>query len=192
MARRRVPKGQPKINGIGEPIPEPQRNDAQPVLGTEDPVADLDDSYSEAGIESVEPAELGTSSGTDTGDSGTRTRRKYRKRRAKAQSEISGDLVPILLSVHLMGATLINTPELVINQQEAEQLSSAITRVNELYGGIVLPEKTLAWMNLAIALGTVYGPRVVAIQRRKKLPKIKQVETQTEVILVSPGQGGVN
>ena len=67
-----------------------------------------------------------------------------------------------------MGAVLLKTPELELTEEESAKLASAIAHVNELYGGVVLPEKAAAWINLIMVAGTIYGPRIIVIQSKGK------------------------
>lgn len=70
-----------------------------------------------------------------------------------------------------MASVIFSVKELEIEPPEAKKISDAVLRINELYSGIVLPEKALAWVQLAIACGTVYGPRMVAYNQRIKKEK---------------------
>lgn len=141
---------------------------------------DIDDgSISDGGGDdsgdAIEPASI-----PDNGDAGTR-RRKPRSDRGtrrggrtsrRTQGEDAKDLTAILYSLHVMAAALTKVEELALTEQEAEQLAVAIARVNEVYGNVVLPEKVVVWINLAMAMGTVYGPRFIAYNiRKKKEPK---------------------
>lgn len=88
------------------------------------------------------------------------------------------DLTGILLSLHMMGAAILKVPELEIDATEAKRLGDAVSRVNELYGGIMLSEKQAAWINLTFALGQVYGPRAVALKMRMSTEeKSKTIES---------------
>lgn len=71
-----------------------------------------------------------------------------------------------------MLALLMKTPELEIQEAEAKRLGDALTRVNEEFGGIVISPKTEAIINLVMAAGSVYGPRLIAIKMtaKKKRP----------------------
>lgn len=77
----------------------------------------------------------------------------------------------------MMGSAFTGIPELQLDQDEAKQLSDAISRVNEHYGGIVLPEKYIVWGQFLMALGTVYGPRAVAFSTRLKQEAKSQPKT---------------
>jgi hypothetical protein len=67
-----------------------------------------------------------------------------------------------------------------LTEDEAAKLASAVARVNELYGGMVLPEKAAAWIQLIMVAGTIYGPRIIVIQAKGKQ---KQVEQEKPVVL---------
>lgn len=56
-------------------------------------------------------------------------------------------------------------PELEFADDEAKELAEAVTRVSDLYDKRLNP-KALAWTHLAMALGSIYGPRVWAIKNR--------------------------
>lgn len=86
----------------------------------------------------------------------------------KARKETASDLSGLLLSLHFMAAAITSIPELQLEQKEADLLAKNVAKINELYGGIVLPEKTMAWINLGLAAGTVYGPRFVAHRMNKE------------------------
>jgi hypothetical protein len=72
----------------------------------------------------------------------------------------------------MMAASLLKTPSLVLTEEEAKHLATAITRVTELYEVPILDEKTRAWLNLSMVGFEVYGTRIVAAmaERKKKQP----------------------
>lgn len=76
-----------------------------------------------------------------------------------------------MYALHLMGAKLLQTPELELETEEAEKLAGAVARVNALYNDFPIPEKWAAWINLLIVCGTVYGPRAIAASARMKSEK---------------------
>lgn len=141
----------------------------------------ISDSDSGNSDSAIDPATV-----ADSGSSGESTR--TRKRRSDAGSkrgsrsrgtekQTSQDLSALLLSLHLMGAAVLKSPELILSDEEAERLGAAIARVNEVYDGIVIPEKQMAWINLGIAACTIYGPRAIAITARKRAePKTIEAE----------------
>ena len=133
---------------------------------------------------SIEPFEL--TSGTESrtrkprSDAGVR---KGPRRRGAAEAESAQNLAGILLSLHMMAAALLQTPELEITQEESVRLGAAIAHVNDLYGGLILPEKAAAWIQLIMVAGTIYGPRVIVISARKSKkkeadPKVKETIMQ--------------
>lgn len=121
----------------------------------------------------VEPSSVeGNASGSDT-----RSKRRGRPRGSrnltsiKQEKQVSTDLSGILYSLHLMGAAILNVKELQLDKEEAKNLGDAVARVNSLYDGLILSEKQLAWVNLAMVGGTIYGPRFVAYSQRMKNEK---------------------
>ncbi len=86
----------------------------------------------------------------------------------KSASETSSSINSILFSMHMMAAAFLKVPELALTMEESENLSEAITRVSELYDIPLMDEKTMAWVNLAIVAGGIYGPRFVAAKINKQ------------------------
>lgn len=60
---------------------------------------------------------------------------------------------------------ITKTPELALEESEASELASALNTVNSFYR-VAVAEKTIAWMNLAMVGGMIYGSRIVAIRAR--------------------------
>lgn len=67
-----------------------------------------------------------------------------------------------------MGSSFFNVPELELTEDEARKLAQATQRVSDLYEVSVIPEKTMAWIQLSIIAAGIYGPRYMMIQSRKK------------------------
>jgi hypothetical protein len=61
-----------------------------------------------------------------------------------------------------MLAGITKTAELALDQNESKMLAQAIADVAKFYPVAVDP-KTIAWINLTMVAGMVYGPRIVAI-----------------------------
>jgi hypothetical protein len=78
-----------------------------------------------------------------------------------------------------MLSVIMKTPELEIDQGEAKRLSDATIKLNELYGGFMVSEKTMAWIELMMVGGAVYGPRYVAYIARGKKERAERKEPQT-------------
>ena len=140
------------------------RDDDQPVVILQDgSISEIGDD----GIPTVEPSTIQFEPDASEQRGGRRGRPRGSKNvSTKATKENANDLTAILASVHFMLATLTKVPELNLEEAEARKLAEAIAKVNAHYGGFVLPEKYLVWANFTIALGTVYGPRIVAYSNR--------------------------
>ena len=112
----------------------------------------------------------------DSGSSGDDARTGERKRRGrkpgvknrKTVSETTQTLEAILYSAHLMASNFLRIPELALTEDESKLLSAAVLRVSELYELPLLNEKAMAWINLTLVAGTIYGPRIVAAGRKPK------------------------
>lgn len=70
--------------------------------------------------------------------------------------------------LHIAAAQFLQADELSVTEEEAQQLSKAIVRVSQLYDIGVMGEKAAAWTQLGIACATIYGPRALAVSKRKK------------------------
>lgn len=143
---------------------------------------------SDSGIEGdvipiVNPAEIGDTSSGDGEPRKKRGRPYGSKNRISGttKKEASQDLSSILLSVHLMLASLTKVQELKLDKEEAKELSDAIVRVNDLYGGFVLPEKVMAWVNLGIVGIGVYSPRYFAYSIRVDKERKEKQQASTIV-----------
>lgn len=133
----------------------------------------------------VEPTTFGSGTGTgsDPGTGSGTGRKRGRPagtgKKSKAKiSEATQALTGLLYSTHLMLANFMDAEELAITEDEADQLGKSVVRVSQLYDIGIIGEKAAAWTNLAIAMGSIYGPRVIAISKRKhdESPKIRIVK----------------
>jgi hypothetical protein len=143
-------------------------DDDDVIIGTagRDSVKDDDDS----GIPDFDPATIRID---PEGNEPAKRRGRPRGSRNGASSKSStrkeaSDLTSLLLSAHFMLAAITKVPELEISQDEAKRLGEAAARVNEVYGGVMLPEKVTVLINLGLAAGTVYGPRILTYSLRMK------------------------
>lgn len=156
----------------GEPV---TISDSGVVIG--EPIPIPDDDSPDAGIPVVEPQGIVIPAET-SGETGQRKRRgrpagSRNVNRAQTSKEVRSDLTGLLLSLHLMGAAITKVPELRIDEDEAKILGDAVARVNREFGVELMSPKMSAIVNLAIAAGTVYGPRAVAVHQRLKTEKAK-------------------
>lgn len=67
-----------------------------------------------------------------------------------------------------MLAAFADTPELELADEEAKKIAEGIQRVQKLYNYNWISDEAAAWGNLIFALGSVYGPRYMAIRLRWK------------------------
>lgn len=146
-----------------------------PIIGATDSADDG------SGIPTVEPSEINGSSdapkrgrGRPKGSTGNKGGGTGANQYTKAKSQAATDLSGILMSLHLMGAAFLKVPELELDQDEAKRLSDAVNRVQSEYNMPILDPKTLAWINLAMVAGGVYGPRFAAHSIRKKKEKAQK------------------
>lgn len=98
------------------------------------------------------------------------------------------DLGALLYSTHLMLARITQAPEFALPKEEAEELGKALKTVQDLYDVSVIPEKTLAWINLFNTGAAIYGPRYFAIHaRHKREARAKQATPLTPMQIVQQG-----
>jgi hypothetical protein len=95
-----------------------------------------------------------------------------------------GGVEAILLSIHEMAAAAMHTPELRLESDEANGMAKAIAEVAKHYPTKVDP-KTLAWVNLIMAVSVVYFPRIYLIRERHKSEKAENV-AKSPVTFTSP------
>lgn len=162
--------------------------------------AENDASFSGDPSESIgDPIEITADSGPDTiagfpvanpadadggpADSGNAPKRRGRKPGTKnAPKEKASNLAgleSLLLSVHVMGSTLLKIPELAIDQKEAKLLADAIQGVAEHYPMVIDP-KYAAIANLVMVGIGIYGTRVFAYSNRIKREKSRNLEAVAE------------
>ena len=156
------------------------RSDAESVTGESDGIdriaangSDGDDSSEYGNSQNyVDPA---TATAAGTGDSGTGTgKRRGRKPgtknkpRGTSTTQATADLSGMLFTVHLFMAKMLKSEVMEITKEESEELSSAITRVTQLYDVALLSEKNWAFLNLAMVMGNIYGTRLMVISKQSK------------------------
>jgi hypothetical protein len=135
-----------------------------------------DDSESERatvgnGAEFIEPAAAAASASCDGTDAPRRRGRKPGQRnkpRAVSATQATNDLSGMLFTAHLFAAQMLKMELLAIDEDEAKRLGAAITRVTQLYDVSILPEKQMAFIQLAMVAGQVYVPRVMSVMAKPK------------------------
>jgi hypothetical protein len=70
--------------------------------------------------------------------------------------------------IHTWGAVLLKTPELMLSTDESQKLSESYAQFCEHHEVPVLTEKRMSEVNLIVAVLSIYGPRLIAINNRKK------------------------
>jgi hypothetical protein len=98
---------------------------------------------------------------------------------AAAQKESAENLAQrfsleeLLISVHAMGAAILSVPEWEINQEEGKKYSDAVKEVLK-YSKLSFDPKKVAYVNLAVVAGTIYGTRIVAIAGRRRIERAER------------------
>lgn len=77
-----------------------------------------------------------------------------------------------------MLAGITKTPELALEESEAAELATALNTVNNYYR-VEVAEKTMAWINLAMVGGMIYGSRLIAIRERRSSARAERAERRT-------------
>lgn len=67
-------------------------------------------------------------------------------------------------------ANAVGIEELTLSPDESKELAKAVAEVQSHYDTVIDP-KTMAWVQLAMVAGSVYGPRMIAFNIRKKREK---------------------
>lgn len=124
----------------------------------------------------IDPASLGGNGGGDPGTGSGPARRKRGRPPGSGggtQKAASGSLPlnvngveKILLSIHTIAAASLQTPELILDEKEANEIAKALSGVAAQYD-VGMSPKTAAWTNLAMVMGAAYGPRAIGIYVRK-------------------------
>jgi hypothetical protein len=109
----------------------------------------------------------GTADGTPKRRGRPRGSRNGTPRRATA-SQATSDISSLLLTVHFGLSKILKDDVWKLTEDEAKEMSGAVTRVTELYDIQIIPEKQMAWLSLAMVGASVYGPRIVATGNKKK------------------------
>jgi len=140
-------------------------------IGTDEPSADENNELGngDGGTQVLNPATLGESTATDQPEQPKRKRgpKPGSKRGAKsASTKETQDLAEMIRdglgSVHA-GLLLLTRSELwQISDEETKRIADRAAAVAEFYVDVRVPTKYGAWFNLTVALGSVYGSRIVA------------------------------
>lgn len=98
------------------------------------------------------------------------------------------------MMAHTGFAAASKTPELELEESEADRLARALSTLSSYYPGAVISPKTMAWVGVISACGAVYGTRFTAIRIRMMMEKTpsKSDMDDGKVIDMTPhiGQSG--
>lgn len=126
---------------------------------------------------SVDPAS-GFDDGVTRNKDGSPRKKRGRKAGPNSAAKEKGASVDgiksAIFSIHLILATTLKVPELALSQEESDAVARAIADVASHYP-IAVDPKTMAWINLGMCLGTVYGTRAISYGIRKRTEKKEQV-----------------
>lgn len=126
-----------------------------------DPLAGTDDRGNDA-----ENRNTGSTSGDGASETGRRKRGRPKGSRNSADKAVHlGGWEDAVLAIHLALAGIAKCPELELDEGEAKKVTMALDKLAAHYD--VAPSETAkVWMNFAGAIGSVYGPRAIAIKHR--------------------------
>jgi hypothetical protein len=182
-------------DGFGKPVngvPATDGGNPQPEIGNKEPDRKVQSASTIAGIPVIDPL-IYSDPGNDgfRHDNGSVAGSEPGKRRRgrppgsgnkqpaaqKATPNITANLESLIVSGHIMLAKLIDWDELILDDDEARKLSDGLKEVAKHYTMEMDPKK-LAWMNLSMIAGGIYGPRIISAWRENKK---KEAERPREV-----------
>lgn len=123
----------------------------------------------------IDPASLAGSApgGTGSGEPVKRGRGRPKGSGAKHSASASpssldiGSVETLLFNIHGMLAVATGIEELSLAKEEANTLAKAVANVQQYYP-MHISAKAMAWSNLVMVAGSVYGSRIVAVVVRKE------------------------
>jgi hypothetical protein len=87
-----------------------------------------------------------------------------------------------------MLATVTQSPEFVLADQEARQIAEAAARVGKHYD-LTASAKAVDWAGLVMACAAVYGPRIAVVRHRKMYEAAQARQQQGGAVVVHPDFG---
>jgi hypothetical protein len=91
----------------------------------------------------------------------------------------------MFVGMHAMLATLTQTPELELSEDEGKNFTTCAQNVMRHYS-VTATQKTLDWVAFFGCCMMIYGPRVAAISFRKASEKQPKQEEQSNVLQFGP------
>jgi hypothetical protein len=111
-------------------------------------------------------------------------RRRRRRTAPEAPTSLSVEGIEgVLLTIHIMLASMTQTPELVLSEPEAKAYAVAVANVARHYPSFPITAELQDWLALGLVIVRVYSTRAIAIGIRKKR---KSPTTTTEGNLIKP------
>ena len=187
------------FDGVGKPL---DASDGKPANAIADGGSGVEERI--AGVETIDPGGSGGGGGSQPRNRGGRPKgskgkpkRHYAPRQQQPPPRVEpvsypaarekealrknlADLTGVILVAHATMASLVNIREIELSEDEAKKLSEASKEVLKHYP-VGLSDKTLAWVNLAVIAGGIYGTRAWAYSVRK------QSERRSRTIGLGPG-----
>ena len=98
-----------------------------------------------------------------------------KRKRRSSKIDFSG-VESLLVSIHMGLAHLLDFKDLELTTAEAKRLADATANVARHYDLPDLPQKTVDWVMLMIALAAIYGPRIKSYSAKhsRALPLAKK------------------
>jgi len=96
------------------------------------------------------------------------------------------DLATLLLSIHQLGAAIVDIKELELDKTEAQQYADALKQLMAHYPRKFNP-KAVAWLNFMVVVGGIYGTRFTAYRMRIK----EENKDKPKVVNINRPQLGV-
>lgn len=84
--------------------------------------------------------------------------------------------------MHMMLAQAAATQEFALSEPESKALAESVRGVLAFYPTSVIDPKTIAWVNLAICAGGIYGTRILAIRARKRRKEREEKQQPQNVV----------
>jgi hypothetical protein len=91
----------------------------------------------------------------------------------------------MFVGIHAMLATMTQTPELELSEEEGKNFTTCAQNVMRHYS-VTATQKTLDWVAFVGCCTMIYGPRVAAISFRKASEKAKPTQENSNVINFGP------
>jgi len=131
--------------------------------------------------------------GSAPGDVGGKRKRGRPPGSGKAKASASASIDPasvevLLFNVHAMLAVATGINQLALNQTEAGTLAQSVCQVQAFYPTHI-SAKSLAWANLIMVAGSIYGSRAVSVWADQQADnKPQRPEGPANLSIVNPQQ----